>query len=242
MSSSASEGPIQPRSAVIQIMSVVLGLGPIYGFAIWAHLSIGRSYTVQEMITYPLVFGGATIVWIVLLLRLMCRERVKELNLKIGSFKRDLIHGLILFAIFFAFMFVDQATISQVLPRSQSGDFTPLLEALLNNPLVFLLWFGPVVWIGVAVFEELTRVFLISRLLKVWPSLIGKIVAILLASILFGVAHLYQGPAGMVSVGVLSLFAGVYYVQWGRVLPLILAHALFDSFGIGMALMMMRPM
>jgi len=98
------------------------------------------------------------------------------------------------------------------------------------------------VWIGVAAFEELTRVFLISRLLRVWPSLSGKIVAVILASLLFGVAHLYQGPAGMVSTGVLSLFAGVYYVHWGRVMPLIIAHALFDSFGIGMALVMMRSM
>jgi membrane protease YdiL (CAAX protease family) len=192
------------------------------------------------MITYPLVFGGATIVWILLLLRLLCRERVKDLNLESGSIKRDLVHGLILFAIFFAFMFVDQATISRMLPRAPSADFTPLLEALRGDPLVLLLWFGPVVWIGVAAFEELTLVFLISRLLEIWPSLSGKIVAIILASLLFAVAHLYQGPAGMVSIGVLSLFAGVYYVHWGRVMPLIIAHALFDSFGIGMALVMTR--
>jgi hypothetical protein len=78
MSSNTSEAPRQPRSAVIQILSVVLGLGPIYGFAIWAHLSIGRSYTVQEMMTYPLVFGGVTIVWVVLLLKLLCRERIES--------------------------------------------------------------------------------------------------------------------------------------------------------------------
>ena len=115
-----SRKPEKPKSKGVQLLALSLGLGPIYGFAIWTHISIGRSYSVQEMITYPLVFGGATIAWILLLLRLLCRERVKDLNLESGSIKRDLVHGLILFAVFFAFKFVNQVVLTSSVIKSET--------------------------------------------------------------------------------------------------------------------------
>ena len=44
-----------------QVIAVVLAIVPIYGFAMWSHLTKDRPYSIGEMIFYPLVFGGISI-------------------------------------------------------------------------------------------------------------------------------------------------------------------------------------
>jgi len=53
--------------------------------------------------------------------------------------------------------------------------------------------------------------------------------AILLASALIGLAHLYQGTAGIISIGIKSLIMGFYFYKYRRLLPLIISHGLYDG-------------
>jgi len=71
------------HSRFTQVIAVVLAIVPIYGFAIWSHLTKDRPYTVGEMMYYPLVFGGGSILLILLLLRFVCGEKISSLNLKV---------------------------------------------------------------------------------------------------------------------------------------------------------------
>jgi membrane protease YdiL (CAAX protease family) len=51
---------------------------------------------------------------------------------------------------------------------------------------------------------------------------------VLLSSILFGLAHLYQGRAGLVSTTVLGLLFGTSRAALGSLLPVVVWHAGVD--------------
>jgi membrane protease YdiL (CAAX protease family) len=53
--------------------------------------------------------------------------------------------------------------------------------------------------------------------------------AIVVAAILRGSYHLYQGLGAFVGNFVMGIIFGVLYRRWGRVTPLIIAHALIDA-------------
>jgi membrane protease YdiL (CAAX protease family) len=83
--------------------------------------------------------------------------------------------------------------------------------------------------IGAGVFEELTRVFLLTRLWNMNPSIQWKWFGIAVSVVLFGLIHVYQGPAGMVLTGISGLIYAVYYYHAGRIVPLMIAHYLHDA-------------
>ena len=88
---------------------------------------------------------------------------------------------------------------------------------------------GPGLLIGAGIYEELTRIFLLSRLWNLWNSRVWRWVTVILSAVLFGLMHLYQGPAGVVSTGISGLILAVYYLKFGRILPMIIAHYLHDA-------------
>jgi len=53
--------------------------------------------------------------------------------------------------------------------------------------------------------------------------------AIVVSALLRGSYHLYQGFGGFIGNFVMGLIFGVLYRRWGRVTPLIIAHALIDT-------------
>jgi membrane protease YdiL (CAAX protease family) len=63
---------------------------------------------------------------------------------------------------------------------------------------------------------------------------------LLFSAVLFGLAHVYQGLSGAISVGVIGMILGLAYMLWGRLWPLIIAHALFDSIQIGWVVIQIR--
>ncbi|RKY46811.1 MAG: hypothetical protein DRP88_05810, partial [Candidatus Neomarinimicrobiota bacterium] len=77
--------------------------------------------------------------------------------------------------------------------------------------------------------EELSRVFLLKCLWNVNDNKNWHIAVIFLASTLIGVAHLYQGTAGIISIGLKSIIMCFYFYKYRRLLPLIISHALYDG-------------
>jgi len=87
-----------------------------------------------------------------------------------------------------------------------------------------LRWFG---WVSLAagVWEELVyRGFLIWYL-QHW---MGPIPALLVSSLVFGLAHSYQGPANILRTGLVGLWLGGVYLLSGALWPAMLAHFVFD--------------
>jgi membrane protease YdiL (CAAX protease family) len=59
---------------------------------------------------------------------------------------------------------------------------------------------------------------------------VAWVVSLLVSSVLFGFLHLYQGPAGMLSTGLVGLSFGIVYLATGRNLWIpILCHAIMNS-------------
>ncbi len=220
----------RPWATLVALILVYLP----YLHAFWIHQS-GREISVAELMLYPLLLGGAEVALILVLIRCLFRERIADLNRKAGRWFTDILSGLLLCVISFAVMIVHASLIAPLLPE-RSGPppqaVETLFRALAENPKLLVLWLGPVVWLGVAAFEELSRVFLLDRLWKLWPGPTGRGGAILLSSILWGLIHFYQGTSSVVGVSLLGLVYALYYLRFGRVWPLIIAHAAFDSLQI----------
>ena len=75
--------------------------------------------------------------------------------------------------------------------------------------------------------EVLYRGFLIAYL----GSLFGIWPAVAVGAVMFGVAHLYQGPANALKGGVGALLAGLLYVGCGTLLWPMILHAALDLHG-----------
>mgnify|MGYP000155062678 CR=1 FL=1 len=89
-------------------------------------------------------------------------------------------------------------------------------------------------------FEELWRVFVLHRLWSLFPGRAEAWSVVLMVSVLIGFAHGYQGPAGGVSIAVKSVLMGAYFMKARRLVPLIVAHAVYDSVQIAMAAWALR--
>jgi uncharacterized protein len=93
-------------------------------------------------------------------------------------------------------------------------------------------------WFLAAVLEEtIFRGFLITEISS-WftDNLTGVIVSILIGSVIFGLAHTYQGKSGVYSTGIVGALLAVIFVVGGFNLWLvIITHGLIDT--IGLALM-----
>ncbi len=122
-----------------------------------------------------------------------------------------------------------EGTIYRWLSPGPRRDVTNLIRGLLENPWLLVLWLGPAVWVGVALFEEVSRVFVLTRLWRVWPGYRARRVAVVFTAGLSGLAHLDQGPAGIASTGIGGLIIGVYFLRCGRLVPLVVSHALYGT-------------
>jgi membrane protease YdiL (CAAX protease family) len=60
---------------------------------------------------------------------------------------------------------------------------------------------------------------------------LGRWPAVLVAGIVFGIAHFYQGKAGVLKTGVIGVLAGALYAGTGSLLWSMLAHAAIDLQG-----------
>lgn len=91
------------------------------------------------------------------------------------------------------------------------------------------------VWTFAAFGEEISyRGYLLNRAADVGRrSKWAYVVAVIIASVLFGYGHYYKGPSGIIDSGMAGLVLGVTYLLSGRNLwACIFAHGFIDTFGI----------
>lgn len=228
MAISRGERPPFPKPRQIgarhQLVAAVIGVLPLYSGTIAMQLRGDRSISTGGFIVYLGVVSPLAIVLTLLLLRFLCRERPRDLNLRPGTLSSDLLASLVLVPV----ILVSNATSTSVLSGLVSEPSTnPSVRLLFENvaadPGLLLLFVGLLLPLGAAS-EEVIRVFLLSRLWAVWPSHRGRVIAVVISAGLFGLIHLYQGPVHVVWAGIFGLIMAAYYLWSGRVLPLMLAH------------------
>jgi membrane protease YdiL (CAAX protease family) len=115
---------------------------------------------------------------------------------------RDLLATVILSLVIIVASVVSTSFLSGLFPDSASNtSVRNLFVELASSPKLLALFVGLLLFLGAAS-EEVVRAFLLSRLWKVWPSTVGKSVAVVVSAGLFGLIHVYgtgapSGPAHM---------------------------------------------
>ena len=214
------------------VLAISIAILPINFIMIWYRLTQTENFSTTDMTVYPLVFGGGISLLILFLNKYLIRDTFKTtFNSGKGSWYLDILTGLGLTAIYFSLFFLERATLYRWIPNHNPPN-TELIDTMVdlaNNPLLLVIWFGPVLWIGIALFEELSRVFLLKCLWNINDNKNWHMTVIFLASALIGIAHLYQGTAGIISIGIKSVIMCFYFYKYRRLWPLVISHALYDG-------------
>jgi membrane protease YdiL (CAAX protease family) len=222
------------RENLRYIIAVCIGILPLNIAMIWYRLTTSVEFTLSDMLVYPLLIGGGSIFLILALNNYFLKQGIGDFNPGKGKWYFDILIGMGLTVIYFILILIERATIINLLPQSSppSGEIIDLMTSLAKNPLLLVIWLGPVVWIGVAVFEEVQRVFFMNCLWKLSENRFWQMFVIFFVAIFWGVMHLYQGTFGIISVSIQGLIMGIFYYKYRRIWPLIISHALYDSIQI----------
>jgi hypothetical protein len=78
------------------LLAVVLGVLPLYAGLVLLELRGEGALSVRAFVMYLAVISPLSIAVVVLLLRVLCGESLRSLNLKPGRWPRDLRHALLL--------------------------------------------------------------------------------------------------------------------------------------------------
>jgi len=229
MSSTSGHSKHWQGKAWTQLLAVALGVLPLYLGLVIIQLRTEQKLSIQAFILYLAVIAPLAIVIALLLLRFLCGENPRGLNLRPGKLCSELLAVLILSIVIIVANVISTYFLSELLPESASNtSIKNLFRELAGKPGLLVLFAGPLFFLG-AVSEEVIRVFLLSRLWKVWHSTPAKLVAIVISACLFGLIHLYQGPVSACWTAIFGLIMAFYYLRFGRVVPLILAHYLTNA-------------
>ncbi len=210
--------------ARIQLLAAIAGVLPLYSSLIMYQLRKDQPLSIQGFIFYLAVISPLAIVIALLLLRLLCGETARGLNLRPGKLSSDLLAALILSPVIIVANVISNRFLSEWFPDSASNtSVRNLFVELASNPGLLVLFVGLLIPLGAAS-EEVIRVFLLSRLWKVWPSAAGKLGAVVISACLFGLIHVYRGPSSVAWTAIFGVIMALYYLRFGRAVPLILAH------------------
>lgn len=239
MSISAAQYSQPPRR--IEFISAMAAIIPMATLAAWMYLIRDSAPDQSEFFLGPLLFGGGMIFWILFLHIVVCSDRLESLGFRISGFWLDVITGIGMGIGFLVLKSWLQPFLQGLFPaRAPSGEIMQLIRAVSSNNWLLGLWLGPVVWIGIAGFEEIWRCFVLRRLWNVFASQTGHWTVLFAISALVGVAHGYQGPAAVISIGLKSVLMGWFFMATGRGRALIVSHAVYDSVQIVQVVIMIR--
>ena len=219
------------------IIALLLVVFIPFGLMIWMRIHQTTGFASTELILYPLLFGGLSIVVLYLLKRFYLKEKLKDFNSGKGNIGTDILWGIALTAVYFILFFAERATLSNILSFNSNMELLGLMLDMRKSPIMLILWFGPVLWIGIALYEELIRVFILDSLWKFSQDKIWAVFVIILASVLIGLTHWSQGSYGIVTIALKSIVACFFFYKVQRLFPLVLAHVLYDGLQVAMILL-----
>ncbi len=145
---------------------------------------------------------------------------------------RFAIGGMAVAAMVVALLFggFDPQTIEEIRPKVEHSIDT---EAIEHSPLYLLLNVTLVSFVFAGFREELWRVSVLAGLQVVFPRLFetvrGKLVAISLVALVFGLGHLSQGWGGVAITSLLGIGLGAILVFHRSLWDAVLAHGFFNA-------------
>jgi membrane protease YdiL (CAAX protease family) len=230
------EPPRVLRSEVLLLLAVSIGASALYaalsllrrllapGGLRASRATLNGSYAPDQPwldLLFQLVNVGLGVVPALLALHLLSRDRIPPRRIGIDRTRprSDLLRGMLLAAV------IGIPGLLLYLAAHALG----LSATIVPSALPDVWWRVPVLVLSAvmnSVLEEVVVVgYLLTRLRQLGR---GPAAAIGIAALLRGAYHLYQGFGGFVGNTVMGVVFGWFFLRTGRVLPLIIAHALLD--------------
>ena len=152
------------------------------------------------------------------------------------SWMRTLGLGVLLFAVTLLYSVLAAPAVDNAVAAftgATRGQVAAYFAEMKGN-LSLLLLLLPFTWLFAAFGEEVFyRGYLMTRFAQfMGETRIAWAVALVTQAVIFGFAHSYQGPVGMVGTAILGLINGAATLLWRRNLwPAMIAHGLADTLG-----------
>lgn len=157
-------------------------------------------------------------------------ERITDLGFRPPSLREALLVGVPLTLALFV---VTNVVLNTALSALLGGGSGRSIAHLFRDPAEAPLWVLTAV-VGGGWAEELERAFILTRFERLFGRA-GLVAGIVLGTLVFGMGHLYQGPAGAISAGFTGLVFAFAFLRRRRVMDAMLLHAAFDLLGIAAA-------
>jgi membrane protease YdiL (CAAX protease family) len=201
---------------IVVLVSVTIALPVIFG-AVYTPKTMESDFVFAAIIQLLAVM----IAWLLIRLR---GERLADIGLKLPeNWLRTIMIGVLAAVVVFVAMYLsEKAGFRRDLSRFK--DVKGNLELTMYGVFYAL--------IGAGFYEEfMFRGFLMQGLAMLFGASHGAwIVACVAQGALFGAAHAYQNPLGIVITGTLGVLMGLLVLASGRNLwPVIIGHGLFDA-------------
>jgi membrane protease YdiL (CAAX protease family) len=213
------------KKAWVQWLAVAIGVLPYMIAFLFPQLA--QPLNVKDTLL-GIVIWSIIIVVILLLLRFLCGERIRDLNLQAGTWWKDILAGIGLSALTLTILITLSETVSRLFPGPRDFVAVDFFNEIFQNSWLFALWIGPGILIAAGIGEELVRAFVLTRLWKLSSNTAWRWIAIFLYAVVFGLGHFYEGPTGAIIAGIYSLIMSAYYLRFGRFTVLMIAHYLND--------------
>lgn len=137
---------------------------------------------------------------------------------------------LVIVIVSFVFKGADATTANALRPQVEN---LLNVDALVRDPFYLLVTLTLVSFVVAGLREELWRAGVLAGLLALFPQRFegwkGKVLAVSLVSVLFGLGHIPQGFGGVLATTVLGFGLGMIMVWHRSIWPAVLAHGFFDA-------------
>lgn len=240
MATSDQQPGTRQKDRKVRILAIFLSIVPMYAVVILIQVAAGEEpFTMEGFFGFLTINGVISLTVIYLLQRYLLGEKFRDLNLKKGKWWQDFLASIILVIVTLVLLPIIIQPVLNLLPPQEMSDLENLFSGLAESWWLAALFIGPVLLVGVG-FEEVSRAFFLKQAWQAGPSRAAQWINIILSATVFGLAHLYQGPAGIVKTGIYGLVMGIYYRFSGRLLPMVVSHYLHDAIQFVMVIIMIR--
>ena len=209
------------------------------------------SFCALQLLVFGLIFGLACLASRPTRDDLLLRWRGKMMPLLLGvgySVALRVVVALVVIAIAIGLI------VTQVMTPDSLKDFAasnrPDVEAIVNvdamrnNPVYYWLTLTVVSLVVAGLREELWRSAFLAGMKALWPQRfgtpVGKVLAVIICAVIFGLGHLVMGPVAVCLAGVLGLGLGLIMIFHGSIWPAVIAHGLFDATSLALLLWVMN--
>jgi protein-S-isoprenylcysteine O-methyltransferase Ste14 len=143
MTSQANMGPKDwQQRAWVQLLAILIGVGLTYIPTIISHLRSDLPISMKGVFLYSTILGSIMIIVMLLLLKYLCGESIRDLNRKPGRWWKDILVGIGLTVLTLGVLLLLQNPLNSIFPREPDSGLGDFFNELVRDPLLFGLIMG----------------------------------------------------------------------------------------------------